>query len=89
MAQQSSKASAPDLDDLAAQIDQLRRDVSGLTETLGTLAQARAGSAMDGARDTAGDVAAEIDAAVRAQPALSLAMATGLGFVVGLLLGRR
>lgn len=92
--------SAASIEDLAAQINILKNDLSALTQTL---AQHSTNKAED-VKQTAADKAAELHAAgrdkvveaqlhaeefVRTQPATSLGLAAGLGFVVGMLVTAR
>ncbi|WP_298858583.1 DUF883 domain-containing protein [uncultured Sulfitobacter sp.] len=88
------------VDDLAAQIQTLKDDLSILTQTLSEYGTAKA----ENAAQTAQAKAAELKAAgqdkvveaqlhaeefVRTQPATSLGLAAGLGFLVGMIAARR
>ncbi|KUP93852.1 DUF883 family protein [Tritonibacter horizontis] len=91
---------APSTDDIAAQMEVLRADMSALTRSVSDLAKDRATRAKVAARDTAreqtqaiADGAAQVtrqaEDAVRAQPLAATAIAAGLGFALGFLSNRR
>ncbi|WP_417837864.1 DUF883 family protein [Tritonibacter scottomollicae] len=91
---------APSTDDIAAQMEVLRSDVSALTRSVTDLAKDRAGKARDAAQDTvreqtqamsdgAAQMTRQAEDAVRAQPLAATAVAAGLGFALGYLSNRR
>lgn len=102
-----SKTNSDDLEDLRAQVDLIRTDISALAELMGEIGASRKDEAAQQMQDTAENLRERADAAgdqareqfdaaaatmrttLQDQPGMSLAIATGLGFVVGLLLARR
>jgi len=52
----NGKKNAPSADDLAAQIEILRKDLGGLTETIAEFSKAKGSDAIDAAKSKAADV---------------------------------
>jgi ElaB/YqjD/DUF883 family membrane-anchored ribosome-binding protein len=88
------------VDDLSAQIDLLKNDLANLTQTLSDYSVAKSQDANRAARDTAAEVQtlsrdaahkaqAQAEEFVQNQPATSLGLAAGLGFLVGMMTARR
>lgn len=90
------------VDDLSAQIDLLKNDLANLTQTLSDYGVAKSQDAKRAARDTAAEVQtlsrdaahkaqaqAQAEEFVQNQPATSLGLAAGLGFLVGMMTARR
>lgn len=88
------------VEDLSAQIDVLKNDLSSLTQALSDYGVAKSQDAKRAAQQTAADLqAAGRDTAQKAQaqaeefvhnqPATSLGLAAGLGFLVGMMTARR
>ena len=97
---QASNATAPANEDLARQIEELRAELSAITELLGSQ-NARSGDAAAPAGGQAAEQAATLlsacadrisagaETAVQRQPGMALGIAAGLGCLCGLLLTRR
>ena len=88
------------VEDLSLQISILKDDISALTSTLGEFGMAKADAAAKTARSTAADLAeagrektletqAKAEEFIRTQPTTALAIAAGVGFLVGLITARR
>lgn len=73
---------------ISDQIALLRKDLSGLAETVTVLAKEQVGETFGGAQLAASDKAGELSAAIRANPMRSAAVAASVGFVIGLLMTR-
>ncbi|MCX7566577.1 DUF883 domain-containing protein [Sulfitobacter sp. F26169L] len=84
------------VEDLSAQMDVLKRDLSSLTQTLTEYGFAKTAAAKQSAKETAADLSAagrekaalaqmQAEDFVRTQPATALGLAAGLGFLVGLI----
>jgi len=88
------------VDELADQIALLKKDITSLTETLGSYGKAKSEEMRDTAR-TAADELSEAGRAkameaqkqaeefLRTQPGTALGIAAGLGFLVGIITARR
>ena len=94
----SNKAAS--VEDLSEQIDILKNDLSNLTQALSDYGVAKSNDAKRAAQQTAAEVQnASRDAARKAQaqaeefvhnqPATSLGLAAGIGFLVGMMTARR
>ncbi|UWR26643.1 DUF883 C-terminal domain-containing protein [Sulfitobacter sp. S223] len=88
------------VEDLSAQITTLKNDLATLTQTMADLGAAKTNEAKKAAAKTAEDLhsagrdkilEAQLQAEdfVQKQPATSLGLAAGLGFLVGILTARR
>lgn len=77
------------IDDLAEQIDNLKNDLSSLTKMLSDLGAAKADDVTTAAKDKAIEAQLHAEEFVRTQPATSLGLAAGLGFLVGMITARR
>ena len=73
---------------ISDQIALLRKDLSGLAETVTVLAKDQVGETIGGAQLVAAEKAGELSAAIRSNPMRSAAIAAGVGFVIGLLMTR-
>ncbi len=91
---------APTADDITAQLEVLRKDMTALTQSVSDLARDRATRAGEAARDSAREhtqaiadsatqMTRQAEDAVRAQPLAATAIAAGLGFALGFLSTRR
>lgn len=83
-------------EELTAQIAQLKAEIAALSAGLKAKGvefaadlKARGEQAAGEARSRAGHALADAEVAVRQNPATAMAVAAGLGFLVGLLLNRR
>lgn len=96
----SLSSSTVTVEDLSAQIDTLKNDLSALTQTLSDLGAAKAKEAKNAAsegaahlqnagRDKILEAQLQAEDFVHKQPATSLGLAAGLGFLVGILTARR
>lgn len=81
-------ATDPDTPDLAAQIAQLRADMARIGQTLAGMAKAFRQSEPTGTGPVEATLAQITDQA-RRNPAEALALAAGLGLLLGLWVGRR
>ena len=72
-------AGARDAEDLANQIDAIRVDLQNLTSTVGRIASKQVNRAQDRAKETA----YEAEEAIRRNPLSAIAIAVGLGFLLG------
>ncbi len=77
------------VDDLAAQIDTLKSDLSKLTHTLADFGVAKTEAATASAKMKATEAQLQAEDFVRTQPATSIGLAAGLGFLVGMIASRR
>ena len=68
-----------DTEDLADQIDAIRADIQSLTSTVGRIANKQLSRAQDKALETAN----EAEEAIRRNPLSAVAIAVGLGFLLG------
>ncbi|MHA3978398.1 DUF883 family protein [Halovulum sp. GXIMD14794] len=96
MARATSSNSEPTLDDLQAQISALKNDIATLTETLkdygkaqGEHLAAKGEAKLTEAQAQAMRAYADAETTVREHPATAVGVAAGLGFLVGLMTGRR
>lgn len=87
-----SKASGNGAEDLAAQVETLRDDLSRLTGTVTRLTRSGISDARDMAREKAGEVKdaasasiGEVENMVRRNPLQAALIAIGLGFLIGAL----
>lgn len=89
--QSTSTASNKNLsiDDLAAQIEALKEDLNTLTQTLSEVSASKSEAAIDMAKDKTREAQLQAEEFVRTQPATSLGLAAGLGFLVGMITARR
>lgn len=96
----NSSNSTASVDDLAAQIEILKNDLATLTHTIADLGSAKTTEAKQAATKTAANLheagrekllEAQLQAEdfVQKQPATSIGIAAGLGFLVGLIAARR
>lgn len=88
------------VEDLSAQIDVLKNDLSTLTQALSEYGMSKSQDAKRAAQQTAADLQtagrdkareaqAQAEDFVHNQPATSLGLAAGLGFLVGMITARR
>jgi ElaB/YqjD/DUF883 family membrane-anchored ribosome-binding protein len=77
------------VEDLSKQIDALKNDLSALTQTLADYGVAKSETAANAAKDKALEAQLHAEEFIRTQPATSLGLAAGLGFLVGLITARR
>lgn len=75
----STKRAARDAEDLAAQIDAIRADMQNLTSTVSRIANTQMGRAQEKAMETAQDA----QEAIKRNPLQAVAIAVGLGFLLG------
>lgn len=98
---------AASIDELQAQVQALKSDISVLTQTLseyseheaqslkdaavrnGATLRARGEEALGQARESAITFASDAESKLRENPATSVAIATGVGFLVGMATARR
>lgn len=103
----TTKAGEPTVEDLAAQIEQLKGDMTALMRTAGDLGKAQASQAAGAARARASELRSDAEyyaeeagrrasegaeaalETIRRQPASSVAIAVGIGFLVGLVASNR
>ncbi|RKE83583.1 hypothetical protein [Rhizobium sp. AG855] len=78
--------------DVQAELENLRRDIAALTQTLASFGSGKIREAgqtsqeyIESARDTLVTIEEDVEAYVRAKPFQSLAMAAGVGYVLALL----
>jgi ElaB/YqjD/DUF883 family membrane-anchored ribosome-binding protein len=92
--------SSASIEDLSAQIEILKNDLSTLTQTLSDYgvakteevtrsAKIKAEQLRAAGRETAADAQLQAEEFVRTQPATALGIAAGLGFLVGMFTARR
>lgn len=103
MARQTSgdtETAKPELEDLADQIDTLKADLAELTASIGRFgaakrdefaesAKARGRAGFAAVDEAAHELHRSADDFMRTQPATTLGIAAGIGFLVGLLLAKR
>ncbi len=77
----SRAGQAMDENELSSQVDNLRAELAGLTDTVSRMA----GRQINRAQDYAQETAQEAEAAIRRNPLTAVAVAVGLGFLFGLL----
>ncbi|WP_172300289.1 YqjD family protein [Pseudoruegeria sp. HB172150] len=89
-------STSKDVEELQAQIATLKADITALTETMKTMGKTRAaqlreqGEAAVGQAKVKGLEAYEqAEASVRENPAMAVGIAAGVGFLVGVILGRK
>ncbi len=103
----ATKSSAPEVEQLSAQIDALKDDIANISETLLDMGSARREAAVKGASEKVAhlksssekrlqemqekveDIASRTGDAVRNQPATAVAIAVGVGFLLGFISGRK
>jgi ElaB/YqjD/DUF883 family membrane-anchored ribosome-binding protein len=73
-----------DTQELAEQIEAIRSDLQGLTNTVGRIANKQIGRA----QDKASEAANQAEDAIRQNPLSAVAIAVGLGFLFGVLTRR-
>jgi ElaB/YqjD/DUF883 family membrane-anchored ribosome-binding protein len=73
-----------DAEDLAKQIDAIRSDLQNLTSTVSRVA----GKQINRAQDKAMETASEAEEAIRRNPLQAVAIAAGLGLLLGVLTRR-
>lgn len=78
------KALSEDLEEIAKHLSRLRADIDGLVRSIG----ATGGHQADALQGQASDAVAAIEDAVRREPLKSLAIAVGIGFLLGVLTRR-
>jgi ElaB/YqjD/DUF883 family membrane-anchored ribosome-binding protein len=78
--------------DVQAELENLRRDIAALTQTIASFGSGKIREAgetsqqyIDSARDTLLTVEEDVEAYVRAKPLQSLAMAAGVGYLLALI----
>jgi ElaB/YqjD/DUF883 family membrane-anchored ribosome-binding protein len=71
-------------EDLIGQIDTIRSDIQSLSSTIARLG----GKQIERAQDTAVDAFKQADEAIRRNPLNAIAIALGLGFLIGILTRR-
>jgi ElaB/YqjD/DUF883 family membrane-anchored ribosome-binding protein len=86
--QLDSKSGAAKPTGISDQIELLRTDLAGLAVTVTGMAKEQFGETLEGAQTAAADKAGEMTAAIKTNPMQSIAIAAGVGFVVGLILSR-
>ena len=88
------------IEDLSAQIETLKNDIATLTGSLSNYGKATTEEAKQKAKETISDLGAagrekahdaqsQAEEFIRTQPATALGIATGIGFLIGLLMSRR
>lgn len=88
------------MDELAAQIELLKSDIAGLTESIGDFGKSKLSEVKGQAQKTAADLAetgrekaieTQIRAEdfIRSQPGTAIGIAAGIGFLVGIFSSRR
>lgn len=90
----ATKTATPE--DLQTNIDALTADVKALADSVARLTKTEAGKLKDRGQETYQNLAAEAGVQARKagemvqeRPGTAMAVATGLGFVAGLLMGRK
>ena len=83
-----SKPPEPRSQAVSDQIALLRKDLSGLAETVTGMTKAEIAEKIGDAQTVAADKASELQANIRSNPMQAAAIAAGIGFVLGLLLTR-
>lgn len=78
------KALKEDLQKIAAHIASLRSDIDGLVGAVGATGSHQA----EALRDQAAEALESVEDAVRREPVKCLAIAAGIGFVLGIVMGR-
>lgn len=78
------KALNDDLKKIAAHIAKLRAEIDGLAGTVGETGSHQA----EALRDQAAEALESVKESVRREPLRSLAIAAGIGFVLGIVMGR-
>ena len=78
------KAWEEDLQEIAAHIANLRAEIEGLVGTVGATGLHQ----VEARRNQAADALESVEDAVRREPVKSLAIAAGIGFVLGVVMGR-
>lgn len=81
LADMNGPAGRPDIE---AQIAQLKTDISAVSDTLSAAAREQLGEAKDQADELAGDIQQRI----RKDPISSVAVAAGVGLLLGVLISR-
>jgi ElaB/YqjD/DUF883 family membrane-anchored ribosome-binding protein len=71
-------------EELAAQIDAIRGDIQNLTSTVGRIA----GKQLNRAQDKAMETASDAEDAIKRNPLQAVAIAAGLGLLLGILTRR-
>lgn len=100
MGKPTTSSGSVSVEDLSEQIDTLKNDLSALTQTLADLGIAKSNEARKAAGETAThlqnagrdkfvEVQAQAEEFVNKQPATSLGIAAGLGFLIGMITARR
>lgn len=88
------------VEDLSAQIDILKTDLSNLTHALSDYGISKSNEASQAARETVANVSAasrkkayeaqaQAEEFVHSQPATALGLAAGLGFLIGMMTARK
>lgn len=88
------------IEDLSAQIEVLKSDISSLTSALGNYGKSKGEAAAESAKRTAQQARsageekllesqAQAEDFIRKQPATALGIAAGVGFLIGLVTARR
>ncbi|MGH6734839.1 MAG: DUF883 family protein [Methyloceanibacter sp.] len=80
----SKRSQGRDTEDLAAQLDAIRADMQNLSSTVSRIA----GKQINRAQDKAMETAQEAEEAIKRNPLQSVAIAAGLGFLLGILTRR-
>lgn len=78
------KALKQDLQEIADHLSRLRSDVDSLVGAVGATGSHQA----EALRDQAAEALESVEDAVRREPLKSLAIAAGMGFVLGVIMGR-
>ena len=76
--------STRDTEELASQIDAIRGDIQNLTSTVGRIA----GKQLNRAQDKAMETASDAEDAIRRNPLQAVAIAAGLGLLLGIITRR-
>jgi len=74
----------PETEELAAQIDAIRGDIQNLTSTVGRIA----GKQLNRAQDKAMETASDAEDAIKRNPLQAVAIAAGLGLLLGIITRR-
>lgn len=77
------------VEDLAKQIETLKSDLASLTQTLADYGTSKSSDLAGAAKDKATEAQLHAEEFIRTQPATSLGLAAGFGFLVGMITARR
>jgi len=96
----NGKSDPVSVEDLSLQVEILKNDIATLTQSLGNYTKGMGAAAAENAQAKASEAASlgaekiteaqmKTEEFVRAQPATSLGLAAGLGFLIGMMTARR